>query len=258
MIYFLDKVCDKTSSTDEASPHSGAVNPQGTTEGTIQIAAVPQGTKDSDSYVGSPSPPVPQAPQATSPPLQTPHMVPNHSAPPANGTTSPQSGTISGPLTAAVQPMTQHVPPMISPHHPAPPTMNNTVPQHHMVPSDDMYTKSPYLPPQSGTTSPNVVYGSYDASPPCGPNYIQSVPGGTGYVPSPPGGAGYTQSGLGGGAYVQQPAVTIPFYPYLIIPHVHNNQSPVNLNAAPSVDPSGADLPHNGKSPCMTTRGQDT
>ena len=40
----------------------------------------------------------------------------------------------------------------------------------------------------------------------------------------------------------------VPYYPYLIVPHADNMAGPINLNVAPSSDPGGCDLPHNGNS----------
>ena len=162
-------------------------------------------------------------PAVQCPPVMTTIPSPTNTLP--NGTVSPPLASASGPLTAAVQPMTQTVPPVMPAQHTALPP---NVQQHGVVVgsigADDLMNnqKHSYLPQSS---SPPVLY-TYDNGPP--PPHQHSPPGGTSYVQ-------------------QQPAVTVPFYPYLIIPHVHNSQSPVNLNAGPSVDPSGSDLPHNGK-----------
>ena len=44
----------------------------------------------------------------------------------------------------------------------------------------------------------------------------------------------------------QQAQSTLPFFPFLVVPHTESMVCPINYNAVPSVDPSGADLPHNG------------
>ena len=44
--------------------------------------------------------------------------------------------------------------------------------------------------------------------------------------------------------YTQNPSV-LPYMPLLMVPH-NDSMGPINYNAVPSVDRTGADLPHNG------------